>query len=313
MLNSGSENISCNRAVVFDIQDFSVQDGPGIRTTIFFKGCPLKCKWCSNPEGENIYPELFYFSSLCKKSHRCINSCPYNAVELKANGYPVFNRDVCKDCKTKDCVNTCYSDALRLAGYYITIDKIIEKIKPNIPFYRNSNGGLTLSGGEPFLQHTFVKNLLHKCNETGISVCAETCGYFSWDDVSDFIDNFELIYFDIKSLNDELHKNTTGRSNKLILTNLAKLTVNNRDKVVVCIPIVPGVNDSVVELKKITEYCKDLSVKKIRLLPYHSYGREKYTALGKSYDFEEVNEITADVLNTFKNTISSSGIDCWIE
>lgn len=305
--------MSCDRGVIFDIQDFSVQDGPGIRTTVFFKGCPLKCRWCSNPEGQNINPELFYFISLCKQSHRCAITCPLGAVKVNAGGYPVFNRNICCNCKTKNCTNTCYSDALRITGYHLTVDEIIKKVQPNIHFYKNSNGGLTFSGGEPFLQHQFVKSLLHKCNENGISAGVETCGYFNWENISSFIDDFDFIYYDIKSLDNEIHKKTTGRDNKIILENLEKLTANNSAKVIVSIPVIPGVNDNGTEITGIAAYCKDLNIKKIRFLPYHAYGREKYTALGRSYDLEEVNEMPNDTLNMIRDTITSSGIECWIE
>ncbi|RPI17246.1 MAG: glycyl-radical enzyme activating protein [Ignavibacteriae bacterium] len=305
--------MSCDKALVFDIQDFCVQDGPGIRTTIFFKGCPLKCIWCSNPEGQNIYPELFHSIALCKKSHKCLTTCPYNAAAIGTTGYPDFNRNICKECNSKDCVNTCYNDALKVMGQSYTVDEIVEKVKPNIPFFKNSNGGITLSGGEPFLQYEYVEKLVNKCNESGISVGVETCGYFNWSDVSSYINNFEFVYFDLKTFNEEIHKKATGKSNKKILSNLKKLSVDFSDKIIVSIPVIPDVNDNEIEIKNIAGYCKELNIKKIRLLPYHDYGREKYSALGMNYKMLDTKEITSDILEAFKSIILSYGIECWVE
>jgi pyruvate formate lyase activating enzyme len=305
--------MSCDTALIFDIQDLCVQDGPGIRTTIFFKGCPLKCLWCSNPEGQNIYPELFHSTALCKKSHKCVTTCPYNAASITASGYPEFNRNICKKCNSKDCVSTCYHDALKVMGQSYTVDEIIEKVKPNIPFFRNSNGGITLSGGEPFQQHEFTEKLVSNCNKNGISVGVETCGYFNWSDVSSYIDNFEFIYFDLKTLDEETHKKATGKSNKKILSNLKKLSVDSSNKIIISIPVIPGVNDNESEIKNIAGYCKELNLKKIRLLPYHNYGSEKYSALGMNYQMPAAKEITTDILEAFKSLILSYGFECWIE
>lgn len=305
--------MSCDKALIFDIQDFCVQDGPGIRTTIFFKGCQLKCRWCSNPEGQSSHPELFYSSALCKKSNRCISSCPHFEVITGSDDYPIFNRKVCKNCDTKNCIDTCYSDAIRLTGHYHTVDEIIERIKPNMAFYRNSNGGVTLSGGEPLLQHMFVKELMNQFSETGISVGVETCGYFSWSDVSSFIDNFDFIYYDIKTLNEELHKKTTGKSNKKILSNLKKLSSLSPGKVIISIPVIPGVNDDENELIKIADHCKELNIKKIRLLPYHDFGKEKYNALGMEYKMPGNLEIKNDMIERFRDLILYKELECWIE
>jgi len=310
---SEEQSTPLNKALIFDIQDFSVQDGPGIRTTVFFKGCPLNCIWCSNPEGQHPYPELMHFESLCKKSHRCITACPYNAVKTNEDGTPVFSRDLCVECIDKNCVSTCYQNALRIAGEYKTVDDILEKIKPNIPFYKNSGGGITLSGGEPLNQSGFIHNLLLECKNLNIPVGLETCGYFSWESIISNIDLFEFIYFDLKSLDNEIHIKTTGQSNDLILDNLKKLSAICPEKITISIPLIPGVNDSEESIISITAFCKQLGLSKIRLLPYHSYGAGKYSSLGLKYLYESKDEIQSEHLTHLKNIISNEGIDCRIE
>lgn len=293
---------------MFDVQDFSTQDGPGIRTTVFLKGCPLKCAWCSNPEGQKLKRELMFFMQLCKKSGRCSDKCPYNAVIIDSEGYPEFDYSVCALCKTFDCTSVCYSSALKTSGNYLSAEEIINKAANNISFYRNSGGGITLSGGEPFMQPGFVKEVLNCCNQKGISLGAETCGYFNWDSVSSFISGFDFIYFDIKTLDSEVHKKLTGKSNRLILSNLKKLLSLNADKIIVTIPLIPGFNDRVEIISQIAEYCKTFGVKRMRILPYHSFGSEKYSALGRSYEMKNSPKLSITLQQAYE-AVNQTGIE----
>ena len=301
-----------DKGLIFDIQDLSMQDGPGIRTTIFFKGCPLKCKWCSNPEGQNSYPELMYLNALCKKSYRCIKSCPYNAVTVSNESFPSFNYSVCKECDKFSCVDTCYPGALKKTGMNLSVQNILTKIKPNLAFYKNSNGGVTLSGGEPLMQSGFVEKLIDECTDFGISVGIETCGYFNWEAVKSFIDNFEFYYYDLKCIDESLHKEMTGLSNKLILNNLKILAELHSDKITVSVPVIPGFNNNDSEMKSISAFCNEINIKNIRLLPYHRYGLEKYQSLGRNYEMD-IAEFDVKELEKLTEIIKKSGINCHVE
>lgn len=251
---------------IFNIQEYAVQDGAGIRTTVFFKGCPLRCKWCCNPEGQERNPEIMFNKSLKKT-----------------------------------------------IGEKISAEKLYEKIKSNILFYKNSGGGVTLSGGEPFAQPEFANEFLKKCESVGISVGVETCGFFKWDKVKKFIDAFSFYYFDIKILDEKLHKNYTGKSNKLILKNLKNLAKNNAAKITLTITVVPGVNDSEKEMAKIAGLCKKLKIPNARLLPYHRFGAQKYEHLGRKYLMKTGVSVKNEDLEKFRKIMLSSGIKCKIE
>jgi pyruvate formate lyase activating enzyme len=304
------------RALIFDIQDLSVQDGPGIRTTVFMKGCPLKCKWCSNPEGQKPYPELMHINALCKKSYHCLSACPYKSVSIESaskNNFPKFERDKCKDCETRKCINSCPSNAIKFAGKYISLEELIKRVKPNLSYYKNSGGGVTFSGGEPFLQTGFIKEFIEHTFSFGLSVGVETCGMFDWSEVREIADKFDFFYFDFKCMDSDIHKNVTGSSNEKILTNLKNLAENYSEKITISVPVIPGVNDSEMQIKAIAEYCKSIEIKNLRLLPYHSLGSGKYYDLGREYTMNQDLSVPANQLNEFKSLFESYGIFCNVE
>jgi len=296
-----------------DIQDLSFQDGLGIRTTIFFKGCPLKCQWCSNPEGQNFFPEIMHNETLCKKCHDCINICPEYAITFDKNNNPIFNREKCIICKEKLCVDVCNNSALKISGEFTSTEEIMNKILPNMPFYLNSGGGLTLSGGEPLAQPEITKAILMKSLEHNLSVGVETCGYFKWNDVEDFVDKFDFIYFDLKCIDDKSYFEYTGVNEKIILENLYNLTLKNSSKIIITIPVIPDVNDSVNMMNKVIEICIKTGISKIRLLPYHSFGKGKYIDLGRGYKFNINRELNPDDLRLMRLTAVNASIECWIE
>lgn len=302
------------KALIFDIQDLSVQDGPGIRTTVFMKGCPLKCRWCANPEGQNPYPELMHINALCNKTYNCISVCPYKAVYIESeNSFPNFSRDICKNCKTRECIEACPSRAIKFAGKYISLEELIKKIKPNLFFYKNSGGGVTFSGGEPFLQIEFIKKFIEQTSSFGLSIGVETCGMFDWKQVEEIADKFDFIYFDLKCMDGDTHKIETGSTNEIILANLENLAEKFSEKIIISIPIVPGVNNTPDEIKVIAEFCKKLKLKNIRLLPYHSLGENKYHDLGREYFMKNGLEIDYAQLRVFKSIIEEYGIVCNVE
>jgi pyruvate formate lyase activating enzyme len=277
------------------------------------KGCPLRCRWCSNPEGQASYPELMHINTLCKKSYKCISACPYNAVQKNDIGCPQFNRDKCKSCTTRECVDSCPSHAIKFAGKYLSLDELIGRIKPNLPFYKNSKGGVTFSGGEPFLQSDFIKEFINETSSFGLSVGVETCGMFDWSGSKDIADKFDFFYYDLKCLERTMHKSYTGSTNDAILSNLENLSKLCADKITVSVPVIPGFNDTEIQMKAIAGYCNELGIKKLRLLPYHSLGENKYLDLGSEYRMEKNLSVDQKQLKTFLNIIESTGLKCWVE
>ncbi len=298
--------------IIFNIQGYAVNDGEGIRTTVFLKGCPLKCDWCSNPEGQLPYPEIFQNKELCIKCYKCLEICKCKSITISPEGYPEFSRDNFKNCKEKECIEECIQNGLKEIGYEISAKELFNKIKSNYLFYRNSNGGITLSGGEPFIQPEFVKEILTLAKENGFSIGVETCGYFSYENVKDFIDDFDFFYFDIKTLNAEMHKECTGLDNTVIINNFKRLCVNSAEKITVSIPLIPGFNTDKNSILEIISYCKENNVNKARLLAYHNLGISKYEALGRKYK-KEFAFISKDESESLKNLFLANGIQCNVE
>lgn len=213
--------------------------------------------------------------------------CPENAASTDHEGYPLFKRNICLSCTKNTCEKKCPAKAIKIVGRHWSAQALYERIKTNALFYRNSNGGITLSGGEPFAQPEFVKEFLVHCEKTCLSVGAETCGLFDWNKVKDFIDRFDFYYFDIKCMDTEMHKLVTGQGNAAILENLRHLTVINPEKIIVTIPVIPGVNATTEMITETADFCKDTGITQIRLLPYHALGKFKYYALERKYLMEE--------------------------
>lgn len=309
---SGGQNITSDIALIFDVQDLSVQDGPGIRTTVFMKGCPLKCKWCANPEGQNLRVEFMHIKSLCGKNFKCVSVCPYTSASV-INDEPSFNHSICNDCITRECARHCPTQAIKFTGKYMTVDELTKRIRPNLSYYKNSGGGVTFSGGEPFLQTGFISNFIESTLPLGLSIGVETCGMFNWDEVQKIADKFDFIYYDLKCMDGSIHKNVTGSNNDKILTNLKNLATINNENITVSVPVIPGVNDSESQIKEITMYCKENGIKRMRLLPYHNLGESKYEHLGRAYLMENDLSIQRGELETLKKNVEYHGIECSIE
>jgi pyruvate formate lyase activating enzyme len=254
-----------------------------------------------------------HINFLCNKTYNCISVCPYNAIQKNEDGYPQFNRDICKTCKTHECIEACPSNALKLSGKYLSLKELIKKVKPNLSYYKNSRGGVTFSGGEPFLQVEFIKEFIENTNSFGLSIGIETCGMFDWGEVRKIADKFDFFYFDLKCIDGDIHKSVTGSTNEKILSNLKNLSEKYPDKITASVPVVPGVNDSDEHLKNIVEYCNAVGIKKLRLLPYHSLGESKYYNLGREYTMDKNLSVPQKQLNEFKKLVESLGISCEVE
>jgi pyruvate formate lyase activating enzyme len=272
-------------AVIFNIQRFSIQDGPGIRTTVFFKGCPLRCRWCSNPESQYSFPEIAFSNSLCNKCGHCVEACDVHAVSIK-DGVLSINRKICTGCGK--CAEVCAPKALKLFGKEMTVEEVFREAVRDKPFYENSRGGITASGGEALLQVDFIVDLFKLCKNTHIHTCLDTCGYVASDAWAKILPHTDLILFDIKHIDPSIHQTHTGKSNQKILQNL-KIVADSEVPVIIRIPVIPGINDSSENIRGIARYVANLHrIKEVNLLPYHRFGTNKYKMLDRRYKLSEL-------------------------
>lgn len=281
------------KGVITNIQRYSIHDGPGIRTVVFFKGCPLQCLWCCNPETQSFQPELEFIKNLCTYCGKCIEICQPNAINSKihCNEDEKINRTLCTLCG--DCVKTCPSGALRFVGEKKSVEEVIDVILKDRAFYRRSGGGVTLSGGEPLSQPEFAQALLHKCHDHNIHTAIETCGDAPKEVFEKIIAETDLFLFDIKHIDCDQHKILTGVSNKSLIANLSWLRMNSA-QVILRLPVIPGINSTEENMLAIAELTQHLKINEIHLLPFHQLGRDKYRHLGRTYQLVEKKELLLD-------------------
>lgn len=264
--------------VVFNIQRFSIHDGPGIRTTVFLKGCPLRCFWCQNPESQSGRPEIVLDRRKCTLCGACYAACQYGAVLLEETR-PVFDRGVCRGCGR--CAVICPSEARRLSGKRMTVEEVMREVLKDAKFYENSGGGVTLSGGEPLAQPEFVRLILKGCKQAELHTTLDTCGHAAWPDIETLLEYVDLVLFDIKHLDASVHRDAAGKDNLLILENARKISKSKQMRIRV--PLIPGFNDSFEAVSGIAAFVKsELGCRDIDLLPYNSMGEVKYDFLEKS-------------------------------
>lgn len=271
--------------LVFNIQKFSIHDGPGIRTLVFLKGCPLRCQWCSNPEGIDSQPTLAFNIDKCittEQCQRCLIACTRNAIERDESTRKIkIDREKCDLCG--DCVKACPPKALNLFGTLMSVDEVMTVVEQDGLFYSSSGGGLTLGGGEPLFQPLFAHDLLQKAQSYGFETGIETSGQASWPDFEKVVQYCDFVLYDIKCLSSEKHKAFTGVDNRVILTNLEK-ACQRYSNTTICVrtPIIPGFNDTEDDIKQIVSFLKKLPGKvDYELLPYHQFGENKYSMIGK--------------------------------
>jgi len=271
------------KGLIFNIQKFSVHDGPGIRTTVFMKGCPLQCLWCSNPESQSFLPELLARDINCKGCGACVGVCPHGAITITRNTGRIINRQKCDQCLF--CVQSCLYGSLNQCGQYSSVKDVLAEVLQDKIFYKNSGGGITLSGGEPLSQSRFVRNLLVDCKKEGLHTTLETAGHCSWNEMEKVLEFVDLILFDIKHLDSGKHRKATGIKNNILLENLQKAAARNN--IWLRVPLIAGFNDSADHIKKIVALGKDVGAQKISLLPYHEGGKSKCRQLGTLYGFSD--------------------------
>jgi pyruvate formate lyase activating enzyme len=265
---------------VFNIQRFSINDGPGIRTSVFVKGCNLRCLWCHNPESNSPHQEIQYFPQKCTRCGECIRVCPTGAHYITADDEKVFDRSQCDLCGL--CVEGCMYGALEFVVKYMEPAEVVQLVAKDIDYYRNSGGGLTISGGEPLLQKEFVRAVFELTKEQGIHNALDTALNVTWGDLEYVLPSTDLVLLDLKSMDSEAHRRGTGVDNKRILENAHRLAKQGVD-LIVRVPVIPGINDSPANMAATAEFLGDFPrLLYVELLPYHDLGVDKFTSLGKS-------------------------------
>ena len=269
-----------NRSVtgnVFDIQRFSIHDGPGIRTTVFVKGCPIRCVWCHNPEGIDAEPVLSFLPNKCIGCGYCLRTCR-QSVHRIVDGVHQLDRSECEACGR--CTEECYAGALELVGREVTVGEALDEVLRDRPFYETSGGGMTLSGGEPTMQIEFSAELLEAAKGEGLHCCVETCGHCSYEDLDRIRPAVDLFLYDYKATNDERHRELTGVSNALVIENLRKLHDDGSAIVLRC-PIIPGTNDCDEHFEGIAALAGELPhLSGVELMPYNPLGESKVDRMG---------------------------------
>jgi pyruvate formate lyase activating enzyme len=294
---------------IFNIQRFSLDDGPGIRTTVFLKGCPLRCLWCSNPESQNARPEIAHRPAVCNKCMKCTEICSNKAISVDSKGVYI-DRERCTNCG--NCVKVCGPEALKILGEAKSVEDIFQEIKKDIRFYRDSGGGLTVSGGEPLFQPDFTIELLKRCQAEGIHTSIETCGYGDQTSLEEVLKYTSLVLFDVKLIDPSLHKQATGQSNSIILHNL-RLARATGTPLITRVPLIPGFNDSEKEITAIAHTIADTGKQKeVHLLPYHKWGIAKYQQLDREYPLNNLERPTQEKIQKCKDILESCGFICKI-
>jgi pyruvate formate lyase activating enzyme len=292
------------KGIIFNIQRFSVHDGPGIRTTVFMKGCPLNCQWCSNPESKDLFPNLLVRDINCRGCGACMEACPEGAIRMVEEGRREIHWEKCNQCLA--CVKVCVYNSLNVCGSYMRVQEVLDEVMKDEDFYRNSGGGMTISGGECLLQSEFVAQLLEAGKKEGLHTAIDTTGYARWEKMEEVLRFVDLVLFDIKHLDPREHKRTTGVSNKLILENLTK--ASKVPSIWLRIPLIADFNDSMEHIEGVAKLGKRIGAEKISLLPYHEGGKSKCKQMGRPYPSPETKAPSDEHIERLKELIQETGI-----
>ncbi len=291
--------------ILFDIRKYSVHDGPGIRTTVFFKGCPLNCWWCHNPEGKAPQIEIFLRENRCIRCGACLQVCDQGAIYQKNDSFET-DRTLCTLCGA--CVEECYAEARELVGKRMTVAEVMEEIERDAPFYEQSDGGVTFSGGEPLFQPVFLGALLRACQNRGIHTALDTCGYASWDTFERLRREVNLFLYDLKLIDEARHRQFTGVSNQVILENLRRLSALGHT-IFVRFPVIPAINDDERNVQQMVELLLSLPQKHpVDILPYHASAIHKYEGLGVEYRLRETPTPEQERLWSVKESFEKNGL-----
>jgi len=294
------------KAQIYNIQHFSTEDGPGIRTTVFFQGCPLSCEWCANPESQKMHKQLAYRKPICIKCGSCIKACEEGALSVE-DGAVVIDHNKCSDCGK--CVEACPSHAMFYYGYEKSVDDIFKEIMKDKGYYESSGGGVSCSGGECMMQYKAVAEIFRLCKEEGIHTALDTCGFCSYESFESVLPYTDLLLYDIKGSYSDVHKKYTGVDNDLIRENLKKLVLTGKE-IWIRMPLIPGINDSDEDLNNTAEFIKELNPSlHIDILPYHRFGENKYKMLGKPYLLTGLNAPDETEKERYEHIFTILGLD----
>jgi pyruvate formate lyase activating enzyme len=298
---------------VFNIQRFSIHDGPGIRTTVFLKGCPLRCFWCHNPEGLRSTLEIQFTPSRCIGCGECARVCPEGAQVVSPEEGRIFYRDRCTTCG--ECVEVCYPEGLQLTGKEMTVDEVVAEVLQDRPFYESSQGGVTLSGGEPMLQSEFTLAVLERCKAEGLHTALETTTQTRWENLEAAMPLTDLFMIDIKHLDPLKHKAVTGVANDTILNHIRRLSATGKP-LTFRVPVVPTVNDTPEEIGAIAGFVRELMDQRadggqglaLELLPFHRLAADKYTSLGMDYRAVDLQTPAKEHMQALGATAQARGV-----
>jgi len=295
-------------AFIFNIQKYSVNDGPGIRTVVFLKGCPLRCKWCSNPESQSFRPQVLWNRYKCVNCHHCYDVCSINAITIK-NSHISINHDRCNACG--ECVNDCLNQALEIKGKRMTVKEVLDIVLQDKVFYAEGGGGLTLSGGEFLSSPEFSIELLKAAKLSGINTCCESSGLCPSEKFREVIKYLDMMIFDVKHYDNDKHISKTGVPNTLSSINI-KWALENKENVLIRIPIIPDFNETLEDARNFVPFLKELGVRKVQLLPFHQFGENKYKLLDKDYEYEDYPNMHKEDLNDYLKILVEGGIDAYL-
>jgi pyruvate formate lyase activating enzyme len=297
--------------IIFNIQHYSIHDGPGIRTDVFLKGCFLRCIWCQNPESQSLKPEPFYFKEKCNGCGQCMAVCPTKAIQIKEEK-SITDHSKCDG--SGKCAQICPNEARNLMGKEMSVREVFQDVKGDELFYKRSNGGVTLTGGEPLFQPRFSRNLLSICRQAGIHTALETCGYVGWSVFTDILQYVNLVLYDLKHMNSDKHREYTGVPNDLILDNVRRIYHELRIPVWARIPVIPGFNDSVQNINAAARFVvSELGTSvPVHLLAYHRLGESKYERLTREGINLSISPPAYEHMLELKEIVTSYGLETHI-
>jgi pyruvate formate lyase activating enzyme len=295
--------------VIFNVERFAIHDGPGIRTVVFLKGCPLTCLWCANPEGQLIRPQLSFEPSDCLGCKECVRVCPHEGFRF-GNGQPSVMWELCLKCKTLPCVDVCPTGARKRVGQLATPQEVLHQVLRDRPFFERSDGGLTLSGGEPLMQGAFAAELLRMAKAAGINTCLETSGISDHPKAMEALELADFVFLDIKHMDSAAHSALVGRGNEQTLTMARELSRMGKP-VIVRIPLIPGHNDSKENVLATAQFAKSIrSLVRLELLPYHRLGVQKYARIGRVYQLRQLEPPSSELVESRRKLVENLGVVC---
>ena len=291
--------------MILNIQKFCLHDGPGIRTTVFFKGCPLRCKWCANPESQKSTRQLTLDKNKCTGCGACVAACPQNARTIEA-GFPKVNTALCNRCGA--CLENCLNGAIALEGKVADVEQVLAEVRKDKVFYDRSGGGVTLSGGEVLLRLPFARELSRRLHQEGIHVAVETAGVAKEERFRALLKEIDYVMMDLKHYDSAAHRAGTGRGNEQVLANL-RILRDSGVPFLVRIPVIPGFNDSLEDAAAFALLLKEMDIFKVQLLPFHRLGCHKYELLGLAYDYADTPSMQAEELEDYSRAFTRMGIE----